>query len=165
MTQLAHQTHWGFLAGEKKEAAEELDYLLVDLPPGTGDVHITLAQTIKPIAGAVLVSTPQDVALLDVRRCITMLEKMHIPMIGLIQNMSTFVCQSCSAKSDIFGSGANLEHMCQEKGLKILAEVPIDADVASSSDEGRPKSAKDPQSLIAQEYLKAAKEIIRFTSS
>jgi len=134
-----------------------LDILLVDMPPGTGDVHLTLTQKV-PLNGAVIVSTPQDIALLDARKGLHMFEKVLVPVIGIIENMSEFCCPKCGEVSEIFGhGGARLE--AEKLSVPFLGEIPINLSIRLGGDEGVPIVIKNPDSLIAQEYHRIAKII------
>jgi ATP-binding protein involved in chromosome partitioning len=134
----------------------ELDYLIVDLPPGTGDVQLSLVQKV-PVNGAVIVSTPQDMALLDVRRCVDMFKRVNTPIVGLIENMSTFVCPHCSHESHLFPRG-NLHKFCDENKIPLLAQIPFILEIAEASERGTPfvKSQKAEESP----FRKAAEIII-----
>ena len=114
LTQLLSETDWG-----------KLDYLVVDMPPGTGDIQLTLAQRV-PVAGAVIVTTPQDIALADARKGLKMFEKVSVPVLGIIENMSIYVCSSCGHAEHIFGAGGGTR-MAQEYGVRLLGELPLDA--------------------------------------
>ena len=143
ITQMLHEVAWG-----------ELDILVVDLPPGTGDAQLTLAQQ-APLAGAVIVSTPQDIALIDARRGIAMFEKVNIPLLGLIENMSSFCCPTCNRVTPIFGhGGAQLE--AGMRGIPFLGEIPLDMKIRETSDDGRPIVAVEPESVHAMRYIDIA---------
>ena len=128
----------------------KLDYLLLDLPPGTGDTQLTLAQS-TPLSGAIIVTTPQDVSLNIARRGLRMFEKVQVPILGIIENMSTFVCPHCGKQTDIFRHGGGAR-MSRELGVPFLGEIPLDAEIVASGDEGRPIVASKPQSPAAQAY-------------
>lgn len=128
--QMFHNVYWG-----------QLDYLIVDLPPGTGDIQLTIAQKIN-VAGAIIVSTPQDVALKDVVRAKKMFDKTHIPTLGLIENMSSFICDGCDKRHDIFGSGGAKEQ-AHKLGLKVLGEIPLVSAIRTAADEGKPLALTD----------------------
>lgn len=134
-----------------------LDVLVIDMPPGTGDVQLTIAQQ-TPLSGAVIVSTPQDLALIDARKGINMFAQVNIPILGLVENMSYFLCPSCGERSDIFGHGG-----AKEEALKIgadfLGQVPLHMDIRETSDAGRPIVATNPESDEAQAYIEIAKKI------
>lgn len=135
----------------------ELDYLVIDLPPGTGDVQLTLAQNLV-IDGAIAVTTPQDVALADVKKAIAMFEELSIPLLGLVENMAFFVCPKCGEKSFIFGQG-RVEEYAKQKGLKVLAQIPVEPQVSLASDEGKPVVEAFEDSETAKAFKKLAKEI------
>ncbi len=128
----------------------DLDYLIVDMPPGTGDAQLTLTQS-APLAGAVIITTPQDVSLIDARRGLRMFEKVNVPVLGLIENMSFFVCDSCDARHDIFRHGGG-KKVSEELGIPFLGEIPIDPDIALSGDKGVPIVERAPQSASTEAY-------------
>lgn len=131
------------------------DVIIVDMPPGTGDAHLTLAQTI-PLAGAVIVSTPQDIALIDARKGLKMFERVNVPVLGIIENMSMFICPHCGGRSDIFGHGG--AHAEAEKlGLPFLGGIPLDIHIRETSDSGEPITVSAPDSAIAQSYREVAR--------
>jgi ATP-binding protein involved in chromosome partitioning len=125
----------------------ELDYLLFDLPPGTGDIHLTLAQSI-PLSGAVVVTTPQDISLADARKAFTMFQKVNIPVLGLIENMSYHVCGQCGHREEIFDSGGGGK-AAREMGVPLLGEIPIYTPIRIGSDTGRPIVVMEPESAQA----------------
>jgi ATP-binding protein involved in chromosome partitioning len=143
LSQFLHGTKWG-----------ELDYLVIDLPPGTGDVQISLVQ-MTPVAGAVVVTTPQDLALIDVKKAVRMFEKVGVPILGVVENMSWFVCPHCAGRSEIFGHGG-AKAACGEMGLRFLGEVPLQAELREASDAGEPLVAKSPDAPAARAIAKAA---------
>lgn len=143
LQQLAKDTLW-----------QELDYLIIDLPPGTGDIQLTLAQKI-PVAGAVLVTTPQDIALLDVRRAIGMFEKVKVPVLGIIENMSTHVCSSCGHEEAIFGTGG-AQQLADEFGVPVLGNIPLALKVREQADQGAPIVVQSPTDKISQRYQQMA---------
>ncbi len=145
LEQFLHGTRWG-----------ELDYLVIDLPPGTGDVQLSLVQT-TPVAGAIVVTTPQDLALIDVKKAVRMFEKVGVPILGVIENMSYFLCPHCSGRSEIFGHGG-AEETCRKMGLRFLGEVPLQVDLREASDEGVPLVVRNPDSPAAKAIGKAAAE-------
>jgi ATP-binding protein involved in chromosome partitioning len=146
ITQMLREVAWG-----------DLDILVVDLPPGTGDAQLTMAQQ-TPLAGAVIVSTPQDIALIDARRGIAMFEKVNIPLLGLIENMSSFCCPSCQRVTPIFGhGGARLE--AERRGIPFLGEIPLDIDIRETSDDGRPIVAIQPESIHAMRYIDISRKL------
>jgi ATP-binding protein involved in chromosome partitioning len=131
-----------------------LDYLIVDMPPGTGDVALSLSQ-IVPVAGAVVVTTPQEVALADSRRAVAMYKKLNIPTLGIVENMSYFVCPSCAHEADIFGHGGG-ERMASDLGVPFLGRVPIYQPIRESSDKGVPLLIADPDSPAARAMVEVA---------
>ena len=132
----------------------DLDYLIVDLPPGTGDVSLSLSQTV-PVAGAVVVTTPQKVSLADSRRAVAMYKKLNIPTLGIIENMSHFVCPNCSHESDIFGHGGG-ERMAEELGVPFIGRVPIYQPIREGSDAGVPLMISEPDSPASRAFVAAA---------
>ncbi len=145
--QFLEQIKWG-----------ELDYLVMDLPPGTGDVQLTLAQ-LAPITGAVIVTTPQDVALLDVKKGVTMFQKTKIPLLGIVENMSHFACPHCNEKTEIFGMGGGRK-VCEEMGVNLLGEVPIFPEVREKADQGRNMVMDDPDSEMAKAYQDIGSKVV-----
>ncbi|MDO9441279.1 MAG: Mrp/NBP35 family ATP-binding protein [Beijerinckiaceae bacterium] len=139
ITQMLREVAWG-----------DLDVLVVDMPPGTGDAQLTMAQQ-TPLAGAVIVSTPQDLALIDARRGISMFQKVDVPILGIIENMSSFCCPNCGHISPIFGHGGARSEAAKYR-VPFLGEVPLDMQIRETSDEGRPIVASDPDSAHAQIY-------------
>jgi ATP-binding protein involved in chromosome partitioning len=135
----------------------ELDYLVVDLPPGTGDVALSMAQSV-PMAGAVVVTTPQGVSVSDVRKAVAMFRQLNIPVLGVVENMSYFVCGHCQEKTDIFGSGGGRK-MAEDLQIPFLGEVPIDTRVRSGGDEGRPIVAAAPDAPAAQAFAEVAGKV------
>ena len=135
----------------------ELDVLVVDMPPGTGDAQLSLAQQV-PLAGAVIVSTPQDLALIDARRGITMFKKVDVPTLGIIENMSYFLCPHCNTRSDIFGHGG-ARHEAERVGVPFLGEIPLDIAIREGSDAGRPVVETDPTGKYAEIYRAIAGKI------
>ncbi len=132
----------------------DLDYLILDLPPGTGDTQLTLAQSLT-LSGAVIVTTPQDVSLKIARRGLRMFEKVQVPILGIVENMGTFTCPHCGQSTDIFRRGGG-ERMSRELGVPFLGAIPLDADVVTGGDEGRPIVIDKPQSVAAQAYAAIA---------
>jgi ATP-binding protein involved in chromosome partitioning len=143
--QFLHDVDWG-----------ELDYLIVDLPPGTGDVPLTLIRTI-PLSGAVIVSTPQDVALLDAKKALVMFRKLNVNVLGIVENMSYYVCHHCGEKAEIFGAGGG-ERISHEYETALLGRIPLDEDVRSNADAGTPITL-DPESKATTEFLEIADKI------
>ncbi|MBI1953482.1 MAG: Mrp/NBP35 family ATP-binding protein [Candidatus Omnitrophica bacterium] len=135
----------------------ELDYLLCDLPPGTSDIQLTLSQSI-PMAGALIVTTPQEVALQDVRKAIAMFEKVKVPLLGVVENMSGFVCSHCGKTTDIFDRGGG-RRWAQELKIPFLAAVPLVPKIREGSDQGRPIVLTDPESPAAAAFGQAAKNL------
>jgi len=139
LTQMLKDVAWG-----------ELDVLVVDMPPGTGDAQLTMAQQV-PLAGAVIVSTPQDLALIDARKGLNMFKKVNVPVLGIVENMSTFICPHCGERSDIFGHGGAKDEAAR-LGVPFLGEVPLTMVVRETSDTGKPVVATDPSSAAAEAY-------------
>ncbi|XP_061415798.1 iron-sulfur protein NUBPL [Lethenteron reissneri] len=137
----------------------ELEYLVVDLPPGTGDVQLSLSQLLH-IQGAVIVSTPQDLALMDARRGAEMFKKVDVPVLGVVENMSVFTCPACGHRTHIFGA-EGARQMATSLGLRFLGEVPLHISIRESSDSGKPIVISKPGSLEAEAYLTIAKEVIK----
>jgi ATP-binding protein involved in chromosome partitioning len=136
----------------------ELDYLLIDLPPGTGDVQLTLCQQAE-VTGAIIVSTPQDVALLDARKAVNMFEKTETPVLGLIENMSTYICPNCGHEAHIFGhGGARAE--AEKQDILFLGEIPLDLDIRLAGDAGTPIVAANPRLPQARAFLDIARRLI-----
>jgi ATP-binding protein involved in chromosome partitioning len=135
----------------------ELDYLIVDMPPGTGDVALSLTQTV-PVAGAVVVTTPQTVSLADSRRAIRMYEKLNVPTLGLLENMSYFVCPNCRHESDIFGKGGG-ERLAQQMGVPFIGQIPIYEPIRVGGDSGVPIVVSDPGAPAARAFLAAAERL------
>ena len=144
LEQLLKDTRW-----------RDLDYLVVDLPPGTGDIQLTLAQKV-PVTGAVIVTTPQDIALIDARKGLKMFEKVGIPILGVVENMSTYVCPNCGHESHIFGSGG-ADKMCRDYGTELLGQLPLDAGIREQADSGRPTVVADPEGKVADIYRRIAR--------
>jgi ATP-binding protein involved in chromosome partitioning len=132
----------------------DLDYLVVDLPPGTGDVALSLSQTV-PVAGAIVVSTPQQVSLADSRRAVAMYKKLNIPTLGIIENMSYFTCPNCAHEADIFGHGGG-ERMAEELGVPFLGRIPIYQPIREGGDRGVPLVVAEPESPAARAFVAAA---------
>jgi ATP-binding protein involved in chromosome partitioning len=144
LTQLLTETEWG-----------ELDYLVVDMPPGTGDIQLTLSQRV-PVAGAIIVTTPQDIALADARKGLAMFEKVSVPVLGIVENMSVHVCSNCGHAEHIFGAGGGAR-MAAENGVALLGELPLDARVREQADGGRPTVIAEPESARAQAYIETGR--------
>ena len=143
LTQLFNDTRW-----------DDLDYLLVDLPPGTGDIQLTLAQKI-PVAGAVIVTTPQEIATLDARKALKMFEKVKVPVLGIVENMAVHVCSNCGHAEHLFGQGGG-EAMAAQYGVPLLGSLPLDLRIREQGDAGTPVVAAAPDSAPAQAYLATA---------
>src|SRR6266481_588291 len=139
LEQLLKDTRW-----------RDLDYLVVDLPPGTGDIQLTLAQKV-PVTGAVIVTTPQDIALIDARKGFKMFEKVGIPILGVVENMSTHICSQCGHEEHIFGQGG-AERMCKEYGTELLGALPLDIAIREQADSGKPTVVADPEGRAAEIY-------------
>jgi ATP-binding protein involved in chromosome partitioning len=133
----------------------DLDYLVVDLPPGTGDIQLTLAQKV-PVTGAVIVTTPQDIALIDARKGLKMFEKVGIPILGVVENMSLHICPKCGHESHIFGSGG-AQKMCRDYGTELLGALPLDAAIREQADSGKPTVVADPDGQVAEIYRRIAR--------
>jgi ATP-binding protein involved in chromosome partitioning len=141
--QFLGQVEWG-----------ELDYLIVDLPPGTGDVSLSMAQSV-PVAGAVVVTTPQGVSVSDVRKAVAMFRQLNIPVLGVVENMSYFVCGHCQERTEIFGHGGGAK-MAEDMGIPLLGQIPIDTRVRAGGDEGRPIVSAAPESPAAKAFAEVA---------
>lgn len=146
LTQLFNETLWG-----------DLDYLIVDLPPGTGDIQLTLSQKI-PVAGAVIVTTPQDIATLDAKKALKMFEKVEVPVLGLIENMAVHVCSNCGHAEHIFGSGGG-EKMAAQYGVPLLGSLPLELAIREQGDAGLPIVVSAPESVAAQAYRQTARRL------
>jgi ATP-binding protein involved in chromosome partitioning len=146
LTQLLREVDWG-----------ALDVLVVDMPPGTGDTQLTMAQNV-PLSGAVIVSTPQDLALIDARRGIAMFKQVHVPLIGVVENMSYFLCPHCGGRTDVF-SHAGAQREAEKLGVPFLGEVPLDIAIRANSDDGRPVVTSLPDSAHAGAFLEIARRV------
>jgi ATP-binding protein involved in chromosome partitioning len=133
---------------------DDLDYLVVDLPPGTGDIQLTLAQKI-PVAGAVIVTTPQEIATLDARKALKMFEKVNVPVLGIVENMAVHVCSNCGHAEHLFGQGGG-QAMAAQYGVPLLGSLPLDLRIREQGDAGMPVVAAAPDSAPAQAYMAAA---------
>ena len=147
LTQLFNDTRW-----------DDLDYLLVDLPPGTGDIQLTLAQKI-PVAGAVIVTTPQDIATLDARKALAMFQKVNVHVLGIVENMAVHVCSQCGHKEHLFGEGGG-QRMAAQYGVPLLGSLPLDIGIREQGDVGRPVVVAAPDSAVAQAYRQAARSMV-----
>lgn len=146
LEQLLRQTNW-----------RDLDYLIVDMPPGTGDIQLTLAQRV-PVTGAVIVTTPQDIALLDAKKGLKMFEKVNIPILGVVENMSIHVCSNCGHEEHVFGAGG-AERMAREYGVAVLGSLPLDIRIREQADSGAPTVAADPHGKLAERYRAIARGV------
>ena len=144
LEQLLRDTRW-----------KSLDYLVIDLPPGTGDVQLTLAQKV-PVSGAVIVTTPQDIALLDARKGLKMFEKVEVPVLGVVENMSIHICSECGHAEHIFGQGGG-EKMCEQYNVDFLGALPLDISIRENADGGHPSVADDPDSKTSEIYRDIAR--------
>ena len=146
LDQLLNQTRW-----------DNLDYLVVDLPPGTGDIQLSLAQKV-PVTGAIIITTPQDIALLDARKGLKMFEKVGIKIVGVVENMSTHICSQCGHEEHIFGAGGGAK-MCADYEVEFLGSLPLDIRIREQADSGRPTVVADPDGSIAKTYKQIARRI------
>ena len=146
LEQLLKETNW-----------KGVDYLVVDMPPGTGDIQLTLAQKV-PVTGAVIVTTPQDIALLDARKGLKMFEKVGIPILGIVENMSIHICSNCGHEEPIFGTGG-AEKMCKDYGTELLGQVPLDIHIREQADSGKPSVVADPEGAVAETYRAIARKV------
>lgn len=147
LQQLLMQTAW-----------DNLDYLVIDMPPGTGDIQITLAQKV-PVTGAVIVTTPQDIALLDAKKGIEMFRKVNVPILGVIENMAIHICSNCGHEEHIFGEGGG-ERIARDYQTELLGALPLDLSIRADVDVGKPSVAADPESAISQKYRAIARKLI-----
>jgi len=148
LQQLLFDTNW-----------DDLDYLLIDMPPGTGDVQLTLAQKV-PVSGAIIVTTPQEVALQDARKAIEMFNKVNVPILGIIENMSVHQCVACGHEESIFGQGGGAA-TAERYGIQFLGDLPLQSTIRACADAGKPIVLAEPESISAQRYMHIAKEIAR----
>ena len=146
LQQLLEQTNW-----------RDLDYLVVDMPPGTGDIQLTLSQKV-PVTGAVIVTTPQDIALLDARKGLKMFEKVGIPILGIVENMSVHICSNCGHAEPIFGQGGG-EKMCADFGVDFLGALPLTISIREQADSGKPTVVADPEGPVAAMYRQIARKV------
>ena len=146
LEQLLKETNW-----------KGVDYLVVDMPPGTGDIQLTLAQKV-PVTGAVIVTTPQDIALLDARKGLKMFEKVGIPILGIVENMSIHICSNCGHEEPIFGTGG-AEKMCKDYGTELLGQLPLDIHIREQADSGKPSVVADPEGAVAETYRAIARKV------
>ncbi len=145
LEQLLNDTNW-----------KDLDYLIIDLPPGTGDIQLTLCQKI-PVSGAVIVTTPQDIALLDAKKALKMFEKVNVPVLGIIENMSTHICSQCGHEEYIFGQGGG-EQMAKQYNVDLLGSLPLDITIREGVDNGKPTVAMEPDSAVTMKYREIARK-------
>ncbi len=145
LEQLLNDTNW-----------TQLDYLVIDLPPGTGDTQLTLAQKV-PVSGAVIVTTPQDIALLDARKGLKMFQKVEVPVLGVVENMSIHICSKCGHEEHIFGEGGG-QSMAEQYGIQLLGSLPLDIHIRQETDSGKPSVVSDPDSRISQIYREIARK-------
>jgi ATP-binding protein involved in chromosome partitioning len=145
LTQLLNETNW-----------VDLDYLIIDLPPGTGDIQLTLCQRV-PVSGALIVTTPQDIALLDARKGLKMFEKVEVPVLGIVENMAIHICSQCGHAEHVFGSGGG-KHMSDEYDVPLLGSLPLDIHIREQADGGTPTVAADPDGKIAAMYREIARK-------
>jgi ATP-binding protein involved in chromosome partitioning len=146
LEQLLRETNW-----------QDLDYLIIDLPPGTGDIQLTLAQKV-PVTGAVIVTTPQDIALLDARKGLKMFEKVEIPVMGIVENMSTHICSKCGHEEHIFGEGGG-RRMAEENDVDFIGSIPLDIRIREQTDGGKPTVVAEPDGRLAQIYRDIARRV------
>ena len=143
MQQLLGDTRWS-----------DLDYLIVDMPPGTGDIQLTLSQQV-PVAGAVIVTTPQDIATLDARKGLQMFRKVNVPVLGVVENMSLHICSKCGHQEHIFGAGGG-ERIAEEYGVPLLGSLPLDTTIGKHADGGCPTVVAEPDGEIAGKFIEIA---------
>ena len=151
LEQLLKDTNW-----------RDLDYLIVDLPPGTGDIQLTLSQKV-PVTGAVIVTTPQDIALIDARKGLKMFDKVGVPIVGIVENMSTHICSNCGHAEAIFGEGG-AKKMCDDYSVPFLGQLPLDIHIREQADSGRPTVVADPDGPIATIYKDIARKTAVFVA-
>lgn len=147
LQQLLMQTAW-----------DNLDYLIIDMPPGTGDIQITLAQKV-PVTGAVIVTTPQDIALLDAKKGIEMFRKVNVPVLGVVENMAVHICSNCGQAEHIFGEGGG-ERIARAYQTQLLGSLPLDLSICTQADAGKPSVAADPNSAISHHYREIARKLL-----
>jgi ATP-binding protein involved in chromosome partitioning len=144
--QMLTQTQW-----------DNLDFLLIDMPPGTGDIQLTLAQKV-PVAGAVIVTTPQDIALLDARKGIEMFRKVNVPVLGVVENMSLYHCENCGHEAAIFGTGGG-DNIAQEYDTQVLGRLPLTLSIRELTDSGRPSVVSEPEGSVSQTFASIAQKV------
>jgi ATP-binding protein involved in chromosome partitioning len=145
--QLLHDTQW-----------DDVEYMIIDLPPGTGDIHLSLVQRM-PLSGAIIVTTPQDIALIDARKGLKMFQKVSVPVLGIVENMSTYTCAKCGHEEAIFGTGGG-DALAKEEGVELLGRIPLDIRIREQADGGKPTVAADPDSALARRYREIADKAI-----
>ncbi len=146
LNQMLQQTRWS-----------DLDYLVVDMPPGTGDIQLTLSQQV-PVSGVVIVTTPQDIALLDARKGLQMFRKVSVPVLGIVENMSTFVCSHCGHEEPLFGSGGGAQ-MAADYDVELLGTLPLDRKIREQTDSGNPTVVAEPDDPAAEAYRSTARRM------
>jgi len=146
LLQLVTQTAW-----------DDLDYLVIDMPPGTGDIQLTLAQKV-PVAGSVIVTTPQDLALLDARKGVEMFRKVNIPVLGVVENMAVHICSNCGHAEHLFGEGGGAK-LASQYGVDLLASLPLSMLIREQADSGKPTAIAEPESQIAMVYQELARQV------
>ena len=146
LLQLVTQTAW-----------DNLDYLVIDMPPGTGDIQLTLAQKV-PVAGSVIVTTPQDLALLDAKKGVEMFRKVNIPVLGVVENMAVHICSNCGHAEHLFGEGGG-EKLAAQYGVELLASLPLSMLIREQADNGKPTAIAEPESQIAMVYQELARSV------
>lgn len=146
LEQLLRQTNW-----------QDLDYLIVDMPPGTGDIQLTLSQRV-PMTGAVIVTTPQDIALIDAKKAVTMFEKVGVPILGVVENMAVHICSNCGHAEHIFGEGGGKRY-AEDKGIEYLGALPLAMHIREQADSGKPTVVADPDSEAAKIYRSVARKV------
>lgn len=146
LLQLVTQTAW-----------DDLDYLVIDMPPGTGDIQLTLAQKV-PVVGSVIVTTPQDLALLDAKKGVEMFRKVNIPVLGVVENMAVHICSNCGHAEHLFGEGGG-EKLASQYGVDLLASLPLSMLIREQADSGKPTAIAEPESQIAMVYQELARQV------
>lgn len=149
LQQLLHEVAWG-----------GLDILVLDLPPGTGDTQLSVAQQVR-LDGAVVVTTPHSLSLADAARGLAMWDKVSVPVLGAVQNMSVFACPCCGAETHVFGSGEKVRELCRDRGIEVLADVPLHPRIAEDAQEGRPTVAAEPDGKGAGVFMDLARGLAR----
>ncbi len=150
--QMLTQTQW-----------DNLDFLLIDMPPGTGDIQLTLAQKV-PVSGAVIVTTPQDIALLDARKGIEMFRKVNVPVLGVVENMSLYHCEKCGHEAAIFGTGGG-DRIAQEYDTQVLGRLPLTLSIRELADSGRPSVVSEPESAVSRTFAEIASQVAQSVSA